>query len=143
MGVFAPIHGSGAEVTKEEIENQHALPWYFMPIKFVGILLAFLTGLPRGIFAPSLALGAGVGSWFAPFFASGMIVKLMAVGMTAMLAVVTRAPVTAAVIMIEMTDGHSMVISILVATLARFFNANLYHGLAARAINTLSSTHRV
>lgn len=142
LGLLAPIHGSGAEVTRAAIENHQALPWYFLPLKFIGLLSTFLTGLPGGIFAPSLAMGAGVGSWFAGFFATAITVKLMAIGMAAMLAAVTRAPITAAIILMEMTDGHSMVISILVATMiasmiARRFDANLYHELASRAVTGL------
>ncbi|WP_373973635.1 chloride channel protein [Chitinibacter sp. SCUT-21] len=142
LGMIAPIHGSGAEVTRAAIENHQSLPWYFLPLKLLGLLATFLTGLPGGIFAPSLAMGAGVGSWFAPFFAANVTVKLMAIGMAAMLAAVTRAPITAAIILMEMTDGHSMVISIMVATMiastvARRFNANLYHELAERALAQL------
>ncbi|WP_348946293.1 chloride channel protein [Chitinibacter sp. FCG-7] len=143
LGMLAPIHGSGAEVTRAAIESQQALPWYFLPLKFIGLLTTFLTGLPGGIFAPSLAMGAGVGSWFAGFFAEPVTAKLMAIGMAAMLAAVTRAPITAAIILMEMTDGHSMVISLLVATMiasmvARRFNANLYHELANRALAVLA-----
>ncbi|MFT3849724.1 MAG: chloride channel protein [Propionivibrio sp.] len=138
-GLVAPIHGSGAEMTSAAINDARALPWYFMPLKLVGMIATFLTGLPGGIFAPSLALGAGVGSWFAPLFAASLTVKLMAIGMAAMLAAVTRAPLTSAIILIEMTDGHAMVISILATCLvassvARFFRTHLYHELAERAL---------
>ncbi|MBE9608175.1 chloride channel protein [Chitinilyticum piscinae] len=142
-GLIAPIHGSGAEVTSTAIDHAQALPWYFLPLKLIGMVATFLTGLPGGIFAPSLALGAGVGSWLAPFFASTLTVKLMAIGMAGTLAAVTRAPLTSAIILMEMTDGHEMVISILATTLVAstvarlFFNTNLYHELAERMLQTL------
>ncbi|XZG70747.1 chloride channel protein [Chitinibacteraceae bacterium HSL-7] len=141
-GLFAPIFGSGAEATSAAIASGDGLAWYFLPLKFIGLIATFLTGLPGGIFAPSLSLGAGVGSWFLPFFDSGLHVKLLAIGMAAMLAAVTRAPLTSAIIVMEMTDNHGMVMSILAATMisatvARLFRTNLYHDLAERALKAL------
>jgi H+/Cl- antiporter ClcA len=106
------------------------------------MVLTFLTGLPGGVFAPSLSLGAGVGSWFSTIFSHTSSVKLMAIGMVGLLAAVTRAPLTAAVIMMEMTDGHDMVISSLAAAMiasyvSRLFKVNLYHELADQALRAL------
>lgn len=146
-GLVAPIHGSGAEITSAAIDSGRALPWYYLPMKWLGLLATFATGLPGGIFAPSLSMGAGLGSWFVPLFAPGLAIKLMAIGMAAMLAAVTRAPLTSAVIMIEMTDGHAMVISILGASLiaasvARLFGVHLYQDLAEAAIRAVAPDER-
>lgn len=145
MGLAAPIFGSGAEITSAVVSGHETMSWYFLPLKFAGLLATFLTGLPGGIFAPSLSMGAGVSSWFLPLFDSGIHIKLIAIGMAAMLAAVTRAPLTSAIILIEMTDGHEMVISILAAamiasTVARLFGTNLYHDLAERALQRLTTT---
>lgn len=142
-GLIAPIFGSGAEATSAAIASGDGLAWYFLPLKFIGLLATFLTGLPGGIFAPSLSLGAGVGSWFLPLFDPSLHVKLIAIGMAAMLAAVTRAPLTSAIILMEMTGGQDMVISTLAATMiaasvARIFRTNLYHDLAERALRTLA-----
>ncbi|QLG87240.1 chloride channel protein [Chitinibacter bivalviorum] len=142
FGLIAPIHGSGAEITSEAINHAQTLPWYFTPLKWAGMILTFMTGLPGGVFAPSLSLGAGVGSWFSVLFSDTSTVKLMAIGMVALLAAVTRAPLTAAVIMMEMTDGHDMVISSLAAAMiasyvSRLFRVNLYHELADSALRAL------
>ena len=67
-----------------------------------------------------------------------MHIKIIALGMVAMLAGVTRAPITSAIIMIEMTDGHGMVISTLGAAMiasgvARLlFNTHLYRDLSRK-----------
>lgn len=142
LGLLAPIHGSGAEITSEAINHAQTLPWYFTPLKWAGMILTFLTGLPGGVFAPSLSLGAGVGSWFAVVFSDTSTVKLMAIGMVALLAAVTRAPLTAAVIMMEMTNGHDMVISSLAAAMiasyvSRLFRVNLYHELAESSLRAM------
>jgi H+/Cl- antiporter ClcA len=136
-GQLAPVFGSGATETSQVIAGHAHLAWFYLPLKFTGLLATFLTGLPGGIFAPSLSLGAGLGSWFVPLFSSAVAVKIIALGMVAMLAAVTRAPLTAAVIMVEMTDGHVMVISMLGAaviasTVARLFKTRFYHDLSQR-----------
>ena len=138
-GLLVPVFGSGADETSAVISGHGHMAWYYLPLKFVSLLATFVTGLPGGVFAPSLALGAGVGSWFAPLFGADVQIKIVAIGMVAMLAAVTRAPLTSAIIMIEMTDGHAMVISTLAAAMiasnvARVFRVNLYHDLAARAL---------
>lgn len=144
-GLIAPIYGSGAEITSEVIAGHAELAWYFLPLKFIGQLGTFLTGLPGGIFAPSLSLGAGIGSWFVPFFDPELKIKLIALGMVAALAAITRAPLTSAIILMEMTDGHDMVISIMIsamiaASVARVFKTNLYHDLAEQVLAGLRST---
>jgi H+/Cl- antiporter ClcA len=136
-GVFAPVFGSGAGETSRVIAGQAHFDWFYLPLKFAGLLATFLTGLPGGIFAPSLSLGAGLSSWFVPWFSTGISIKITALGMVSMLAAVTRAPITAAVIMIEMTDGHVMVISMLGAAMiasgvARLFRTRFYHDLSRR-----------
>ncbi|WP_051229261.1 chloride channel protein [Paludibacterium yongneupense] len=136
-GLALPIFGSGADETSRVIAGRGDLGAAYLPLKFVGLLATFLTGLPGGIFAPSLSLGAGLGSWVAPLFAPEVHIKIIALGMVAMLAGVTRAPITSAIIMIEMTDGHGMVISTLGAAMiaagvARVFETRLYHDLAQK-----------
>ncbi len=139
-GMGAPIYGSGAELTKEVLAGKAELSWQYLPLKFSGLLLTFLTGLPGGIFSPSLSIGAGLGSYFLPFVDPLWQTEITAVGMVAVLSAVTRAPLTSAFIMIEMTDGHSMVLQALAAAFiaawaARFFRVRIYHELAARMLH--------
>ncbi|AXE29002.1 chloride channel protein [Chromobacterium phragmitis] len=134
-GLVAPIYGSGALETSQVISGHGDMGLMYLPMKFIGLTATFLTGLPGGIFAPSLSLGAGLGSWFVPLFPADLNIKIVALGMVAMLAAVTRAPITSAIIMIEMTDGHVMVISMLGAAMiasgvASMFRTHLYQDLA-------------
>ena len=138
-GLIVPIYGSGAHETSELIAGHGSMGFFYLPLKFVGLISTFITGLPGGIFAPSLAMGAGLGNWFAPLFMPDIHIKIIALGMVAMLAAVTRAPITSSIIMIEMTDGHAMVISILGAAMiasavASMFRTHLYQDLAQKFI---------
>ncbi|MDR0239736.1 MAG: chloride channel protein [Deltaproteobacteria bacterium] len=142
LGMAAPIFGSGAETTRALLAGHEDLPrqYLYLPCKFAGFVLTLLTGLPGGIFSPSLSLGAGLGSWFLPLVDAAWQVEFIAVGMVSVLAAVTRAPLTAAFILIEMTDGHAMVLEMLgaaflAAYVARFFRVRFYHELAARILS--------
>ena len=134
-GTAAPIYGSGAELTKELLAGETQLSWWFLPLKLGGFLLTYLTGLPGGVFSPSLSLGAGLGYFAAPFVDPAWHTELVTIGMVAVLAAVTRAPLTAAFIMIEMTSGQNMVpqalvASVLAAWVAGIFRVHFYHDLA-------------
>ena len=73
---------------------------------------------PAGsVFAPSLAVGAGIGQNLvavAPYAPAGAVIVL---GMVAYFAGVVQAPVTAFVIVIEMTDNHDMIVPLMAASL--------------------------
>ena len=46
------------------------VPWYFGAAKFTATLLSAVSGIPGGIFAPSLAVGAGIGDNIAALLTS-------------------------------------------------------------------------
>ncbi|MDL2260386.1 chloride channel protein [Deltaproteobacteria bacterium OttesenSCG-928-K17] len=142
LGFIAPIHGSGLELTGEMLRAGAEVPWYYVPLKMGGLLLTLLTGVPGGIFSPSLSLGAGVGCWFLPLGAEAWQAEIIAIGMIAVLSAVTRAPLTSAFIVVEMTGGQSMSIealgaALLAAQLARLTHVKFYHDLAGRALKAV------
>jgi H+/Cl- antiporter ClcA len=137
-GCGGAIFGSGYAQTRGLLEGTVDLPWYYGGFKFLATLISQLSGLPGGIFAPSLAIGAGIGHatdfLFASEPASGMLLVLC---MTGFLAAVTQAPITAFVIVMEMVDGYSQIIglmsvALLSSAVSRMIAPPLYHTLAAR-----------
>ncbi|MDR1647061.1 MAG: chloride channel protein [Zoogloeaceae bacterium] len=133
--------GSGLEQTRALLEAEEGnLPWHFAPVKFVATLIAYLSGLPGGIFAPSLAIGAGLGHNLAPLLqqvdAPAMLLTLCMAGF---LAATTQAPITSFVIVMEMADGYSIVLGLMMVSLissgiSRFFSPPLYSSLSAGMI---------
>lgn len=128
--------GSGYSVTADAIAGKIDLPWYVPIVRALATALSYLSGIPGGIFAPSLAVGAGIGfdvaSWFTGMTVTHTIVALCMAGF---LAAVTQSPITAAIIVMEMVDGHGMVISLMATTLiaravSSRFGPALYHRLA-------------
>jgi len=111
-------------------------------IKTISTTLTFATGIPAGILTPSLAVGAGFGNDFAVLFQLFESRQwLVALGMTAFLAGVLRAPVTTAVLVVELTGFFTMTLHLLFASLlgvvmARvFLRESLYEVLMKRLIH--------
>ncbi|MDR0736569.1 MAG: chloride channel protein [Zoogloeaceae bacterium] len=130
------VYGSGLEQTQALLEAEAQLPWYFTPAKFAATLAAYFSGLPGGIFAPSLAIGAGVGHTLAPLLdQSAMPGMVLALCMAGFLAAATQAPMTSFLIVMEMVDGYDLVIALMVVSLmssgiSRLISEPLYATLA-------------
>lgn len=114
------------------------VPEWFGAAKFTTTLATALSGLPGGIFAPSLSAGAGIGDMLRsvfPDYPPGAIVLL---GMVAYFTGVVRAPLTAVVIISETTASRGLMLPLLAAALISDFVAQLivperlYHGLSLR-----------
>ena len=123
--------GSGYEQTRGLLEGDRTGEMFYTPLKFIATWLTSWTGVPAGIFAPSLAVGAGVGSDVAAI--TGFVERpaLIALGMAGFLAAVTQAPLTSFIIVMEMVAGQSMVLSLMACALiasgiSRLLSAPLY-----------------
>ena len=86
-----------------------------------------------GIFAPSLAVGAGLGQDIAQWTGHAQP-ALIALGMVGFLAGTTQAPITAFIIVMEMVEGQALVLSLMACALvahgmARTISPPLYEAL--------------
>ena len=134
--------GSGYGYTRSLLEGHLDVPLLYVTLRVVATWLAVWSGVPGGIFAPCLAIGAGVGHDIAALCgAQADASALIALGMAAFLAAVTQAPMTSFIIVMEMVGGHAMVLSLMAAALgaslvsrwiARPLYAALAHAIVAR-----------
>jgi H+/Cl- antiporter ClcA len=128
--------GAGYDYTKGLLAGENEVPVLNVTLRLTATWLAAWSGVPGGVFAPSLAIGAGIGSDIAQLFGPpGGSAVFIALGMVAFLAAVTQAPITAFIIVMEMVSGHSMVLSLMAAALSaslisRTFSRPLYTALA-------------
>lgn len=139
--------GLGQEHTRELLVHAAELPATHQPLvfsflKFVASWLSTWAGVPGGIFGPSLSLGAGVAADVAWLLNSPHGAALIALGMCAFLAAVTQAPITAMIIVMEMTDGHSMVLSLMASALlaslvSRMLSRPLYSTMSQLMMRSL------
>ena len=113
------VAAGGHEHTRELLNSGEAdLPVLWTWLKFVATWLSAWSGVPGGLFAPSLSLGASIGSDVASFLAPDYHVVLIALGMAAFLGAVTQAPITAMIIVMEMVDGYDLVLGLMACAMA-------------------------
>jgi H+/Cl- antiporter ClcA len=138
--------GGGHDHTREMLNGSAtSTPILWTWLKFVASWLSTWAGVPAGIFGPSLSIGAGVGRDVATLMAPDYTVVLIALGMAGFLAAVTQTPITAMIIVMEMVDGHAMVLSLMACTLvaslvSRMVSRPLYPTLADLMLRQLAVT---
>ena len=111
-------YGSGYEITSQVASGELVLPWHAPISRFLATIVSYFSGIPGGLFAPALAIGAALGSNLSQLIGtSADAMPIIALCMAGFLAAVTQAPITSAIIVMEMIDGHEMVISLMAVTL--------------------------
>ena len=121
MGILSlgSVTGAGYWATKGLLDGTDDVPSYYTALKFIATWLTTWAGVPAGVFAPSLAIGAGIGRDVATLAQISTVeaIPLIALGMVGFLAASTQGPITAFVIVMEMIAGHTMVLSLMIAAL--------------------------
>ncbi len=99
-------------------------PWWYAPAKATGSFFSLISGIPGGLFDPSLSVGAGLGDLFADLFHDTFhgirpqfVIMLF---MVAYFAGVVQSPITVFVIMIEMTDARFVTIPLMLAAIIAY-----------------------
>jgi H+/Cl- antiporter ClcA len=142
LATHGATSGSGYGYTRALLEGTQSAPAVYAFGKLVATWLTVWSGVPGGLFAPALAIGAGIGNDVALLAHHADHAALIALGMAAFLAATTQAPLTAFIIVMEMIDGHAMVLSLmacaLVASLlSRLISPPLYASLAKDQLGRL------
>ena len=124
IGWFSPIAiGGGHPLAELTLAGQIALtaiPFWFI-VRFLLTISSYGTGVPGGIFAPLLVLGALIG------LGVGQITQLIlpaavpipgvfaVVGMAAYFTAIVRAPLTGVVLILEMTSNYEQMLPLLIS----------------------------
>ena len=125
------------------VAGQSHLPGQFFLLKLAATLVSYASGIPGGIFAPSLAIGAGLGRTIAHLLPSAPAGAVVLLGMVAYFSGVVQAPITAAVIVMEMTDNQQMTIPLMAASFLAYGVSRLvcphalYGALAERFLSAM------
>lgn len=109
--------GTGYEQARSLIQGQATVGHEFGLVKFVANLVSYLAAIPGGLFSPALAVGAGLGHNLSVLMPDAPASALVLLGMCGYLAGVTQAPLTSAVISMELTDNQDMLLPILATVL--------------------------
>jgi H+/Cl- antiporter ClcA len=132
--------GGGYETTRDMMAGATSPAWYYSVARLTSTLLSAVSGIPGGIFGPSLAVGAGIGADLSPLAPAGVTAAaVIALCMAAYLAAVTHAPLTSFIVVMEMVDGHAMVLSLMAVAMiasliSKLISPPLYETLAARML---------
>lgn len=96
-------------------------------LQFVLTIIAYSSGAPGGLFAPSLTMGACLGLLVAfveqQFCGSANSVAFAIVGMGAVFCAVARVPMTAVVIIFEMTTDFNVVLPLMICSVVSYLVA--------------------
>ncbi|MDE2041567.1 MAG: chloride channel protein [Alphaproteobacteria bacterium] len=138
--------GTGYETTQALLKG-HTASLLFGPGKFIASLATALSGAPGGIFAPSLSVGAGLGQLIAQMFPGASPGAIVLLGMVGYFTGVVRAPLTAVIIMMEMTANRTMILTLFATALiadgvsAQIMRPKLYHTLSRRFHHSEADTN--
>lgn len=86
-------------------------------IRIFGTVFSYASGVAGGIFSPSLAIGATIGSFVSKFVWTDHSNLMVLLGMIGFLTGVTRTPFTAFILVLEMTDRHSAIFPMMLTAL--------------------------
>lgn len=127
--------GTGYAHSRAMLEgNTDTQPVYVL-LKFVATWVTSWAGVPGGLFAPALSIGGALGNDIALLTHYVNAPTLIALGMAGFLAAVTQAPLTSFIIVMEMVDGHGLVLSLMATAMvasgvSRLICKPLYGALA-------------
>jgi H+/Cl- antiporter ClcA len=129
-------YGTGYQEVTALLQHHSGPGQGFGVFKFIATALSAVSGVPGGIFSPSLAVGAGLGANIATLMPSATFEAVIVLGMVSYFAGVVQAPITAFVIVTEMTGNHAMIMPIMAAAFIAHWTSKLicpegiYHALA-------------
>lgn len=121
--------GTGYQQTKAILHSAQAMKPSYPFLKMLATCATFFSGIPSGIFVPSLATGAGIGvdlaNWFPIAPASAMIL----LSMTAYFSGMLQTPLTSFVIVMEMTNSHEIMIPLMATAFLASGTSKLIHSV--------------
>ena len=138
MGTYieGQTYGTGYNVVARALEGQLVSPEVGI-LKLFATVTTYWNGIAGGIFTPSLTTGAGIGTMLWEI-SNGMVDQrfLVILCMAAFLAGGTQSPVTASVVVMEMTGAQPVLIwllisSIIASIISRQFSPKPFYHFAA------------
>lgn len=128
--------GTGYTEARNVVHGDIPISWQYAPLKFLATTISAISGIPGGIFSPSLSVGAGLGANLAPYFPAAPLSAIVLLGMVGYFSGVVQAPITSFVIVSEMTSDHHMLLPLMATALIAsaasraVCREGVYHALA-------------
>lgn len=151
LGLFTGgrVYGTGYGLAADALAGTLPDAAGFSLAKLGATLASYWAGIPGGIFTPALTIGAAIGAELGLFADPSVdVAVLVLVSMAAFLAAATQAPMTASVVVMEMTGSQPMLFWLLVGSLAasmvgkQFCPLPFYHMAAGKFRHRVSQPDR-
>ncbi len=109
--------GTGYHMAKNILEGDKESTVLLSICKYFSMVFSYISGVPGGVFAPSLATGASIGGVIAKLTPTHNYEVVAILGMVSFLTGVVQAPITSFVIVMEMTDNHDMILPLMLSSI--------------------------
>ena len=107
------------------ITGSGELPASYPLLKMLATLGSYLSGIPGGIFSPSLATGAGLGSTLSALMPDSEAGAVVILGMVGYFTGVVQTPITAMVIVMEMTQDSALVLPLMATAFIAYITSRI------------------
>lgn len=107
--------GTGYQLAKDILLDNATVDPLFPLYKMLATIATFFSGIPSGIFVPSIATGAGLGANLASWFPIAPTSVMILLTITAYFAGMLQSPLTSFVVVLEMTHSHDLSIQLMAA----------------------------
>ena len=107
------VLGLSQHATQASLDPDSNYSLWFVPAKFVASVLTAWSGVSAGMFIPMINMGAGIGASVAQILTPGAAPLLAALGMSTFLAVVSRAPLCSALLVVDLIGNYTLLVPLL------------------------------
>jgi len=105
--------GTGYQQTQAILHNVYPMEPSYPFLKMLTTFATFFSGIPSGIFVPSIATGAGFGVDLAHWIPIAPVSAMILLTITAYFSGMLQSPLTSFVIVMEMTNSHGILIPLM------------------------------
>jgi len=106
-------YGTGYDEARRILEEHGGNDWGFPFYKILATIASYFSGIPGGIFSPSLSIGAGLGNDLSALMPYVPVSAVVLLGMVGYFTGVVQTPLTASVIVMEMVNDRTMVFPVM------------------------------
>jgi H+/Cl- antiporter ClcA len=128
--------GTGYAAARSIIMGEANWDPFYPLLKMGSTVASYLSGIPGGLFAPSLATGAGVGENLGHWLPVAPMSVMILLGMVGYFSGVVQSPLTAFIIVMEMTNNQEMPLELITTSFIAYGVSHLlcpqpiYHALS-------------
>jgi len=105
--------GTGYQETQSVLQDYRTMDPWFPLLKMLATCATFFSGIPSGIFVPSITVGSGLGADLAVWLPLAPPMAMILLSIAAYFSGMLQSPITSFVMVMEMTDSHEILIPLM------------------------------